>query len=115
MSARLASELCELAAPRPSFRLSEPHALAAPAAAAHARARSPSSPLRGSPGSRAPGPAPARKRPKPQQPRPSAGSWLERPAHTGTFHAVPAGLVLICRTPSSRGPPGLTGQPLAAV
>lgn len=62
MSARLASELCELAAPRPSFRLSEPHALAAPAAAAHARARSPSSPLRGSPGSRAPGPAPVQRK-----------------------------------------------------
>ncbi|XP_070658738.1 uncharacterized protein C8orf34 homolog isoform X1 [Bos indicus] len=62
MSARLASELCELAAPRPSFRLSAPHALAAPAAAAHARARSPSSPLRGSRGSRAPGPAPVQRK-----------------------------------------------------
>lgn len=39
-SAPLASELSELAAPRPGFRLSAPHALAAPAAAAHARARS---------------------------------------------------------------------------
>nr|XP_020750630.1 uncharacterized protein C8orf34 homolog isoform X2 [Odocoileus virginianus texanus] len=62
MSARLASELCELAAPRPGFRLSAPHALAAPAAAAHARARSPSSPLRGSRGSRAPGPAPVQRK-----------------------------------------------------
>lgn len=62
MSGRLASELCELAAPRPGFRLSAPHALAAPAAAAHARARSPSSPLRGSRGSRAPGPAPVQRK-----------------------------------------------------
>ncbi|XP_049489260.1 LOW QUALITY PROTEIN: uncharacterized protein C8orf34 homolog [Panthera uncia] len=39
MSSPLASELTELAAPRPSFRLSAPHALAAPGAAAHARGR----------------------------------------------------------------------------
>lgn len=39
MSSPLASELTELAAPRPGFRLSAPHALAAPGAAAHARGR----------------------------------------------------------------------------
>jgi len=37
MSSPFASELTELAAPRPGFRLSAPHALAARGAAAHAR------------------------------------------------------------------------------
>ncbi|XP_067568220.1 uncharacterized protein C8orf34 homolog isoform X11 [Pseudorca crassidens] len=85
MSAPFASELSELAAPRPGFRLSAPHALAAPAAAAHVRAGSRArraAPRRGSPGSRAPVPAPvqgkagvspgrgARPRGLPHSPRP---------------------------------------------
>lgn len=54
MSAPFASELSELAAPRPGFRLSAPHALAAPAAAAHVRAGSRA--RRAAPRRAAPGP-----------------------------------------------------------
>ncbi|XP_058898611.2 LOW QUALITY PROTEIN: uncharacterized protein C8orf34 homolog [Kogia breviceps] len=71
MSAPLASELSELAAPRPGFRLSAPHALAAPAAAAHVRAGSRARRARraapGEPGlpSSCPGPGPGESRVSP--------------------------------------------------
>ncbi|XP_010968920.2 LOW QUALITY PROTEIN: uncharacterized protein C8orf34 homolog [Camelus bactrianus] len=91
MSAPLTSELCELAAPCPGFRLSAPHALVAPAAAAHAGVRSRA--RRAAPGeprlpSSCPGPGPgerrgvpgggARPRGLPHSPRPARLSMASR-------------------------------------
>ncbi|XP_057592301.1 LOW QUALITY PROTEIN: uncharacterized protein C8orf34-like [Hippopotamus amphibius kiboko] len=71
MSAPLTSELSELAAPRPGFRRSAPHALAAPAPAAHARARSRArrAEPRGEPSlpSSCPGPGPGESRAVPRE------------------------------------------------